>query len=279
MARFATHFALSDGLSIAYSDAGSGPALAFLHGVGSTRDVWDEQLAALSDRFRCIAVEYRGYGESETPPPQSLGQGADDPQSITRTTYARDAFAVLDACGVERAHFCGLSLGGVVALECYASRANRVLSLALADTFAYYPGGLETIGERVRGIAKLGIERFAASRAGAILAPHASSSKIARAHKQMASIRLDVYLASTRATWTGDYRALLPQIKVPVLVLWGEHDHAIAPRALSEEICENVPDCRGLITVPDAGHVSNFDNPAAFNEALRRFLESQTPKR
>jgi 3-oxoadipate enol-lactonase len=274
--KFATHFAESDGLKIAYSDVGAGLAIAFLHGIGSTRDVWDEQLTALSPRYRCIAVEYRGYGESEIPPRRSLLPDASDRQAITRNAYARDAFAVLAACGIERAHVCGLSLGGVVALECYAHDARRVLSLALADTFAYYPRGLETIGQRVRGIVELGIERFAASRAAGVLAPHAPWRKVDRVRKQMASIRLDVYQASTRATWTGDYRPLLPKIDVPVLVLWGEHDHAIAPRKLSEEIASAVPDCRGLVIIQNAGHVSNFDNPEKFNEALARFVASVT---
>jgi 3-oxoadipate enol-lactonase len=259
-------------LNIAYSDVGSGPAIVFLHGIGSTRDVWDQQLAGLSDGFRCIAVEYRGYGESEVPPAKSLAHEASDAQSISRNAYARDAFAVLDACGVARAHFCGLSLGGVVALECYACAPERALTLALADTFAYYPGGIESIGERIRGIAELGIERFAASRAAAILAPHATRSNVTRVRKQMASVPIDVYLASTRATWTGDYRSLLPAIRVPLLALWGEHDHAIAPREFSEQICRSVPDCRGVVEIPQAGHVANFDNPAAFNAALRKFL-------
>lgn len=272
MSKVATKYALCDGLKIAYSDAGAGPAIVFLHGIGSTRDVWEPQLEALAERYRCIAVEYRGYGESEVPPPKSLTPNATDPQAISRAAFARDVFAVLDACAETKAHFCGLSLGGVVTFECFSSHPERVVSLALADTFAYYPRGVETLGERLKALVDLGMEGFAASRAPGIHHPYAPAAVIERARKQMQSVSLPVYLAATRATWTGDYRALLPKIDRPVLVVWGEYDRAVAPFSLSEEIALLVPDCRGLVTLPDAGHVSNVDNPKFFDEALVAFL-------
>ena len=272
--RFPTKHAVSDGLRIAYSDAGAGPAIVFLHGVGSLREVWDDQLRALSDRFRCIAVEYRGYGESDVPPLKSLASSCLDRRSISRAAFARDAFAVMDAAGVNRAHFCGLSLGGVVAFEAFARQPARVASLALADSFAHYPRGVQTMRERLSVLRELGMERFAAARAAGILRPSAPRRLIERSRAHMESIPLSVYLAATRATWTGDYRPLLPKIAVPVIVLWGEHDHTVTPRGLSQEISAGAPDCRGFVVIENAGHVANVDNPAAFNRALANFLDS-----
>jgi len=274
MSPFETKFALADGLKIAYTEVGAGPPVVFLHGVGSLRDVWNDQLLGLSERFHCIAVEYRGYGDSEIPPLKNLAADDGDPRSISRDAFARDVFAVMDAAGVQRAHLCGLSLGGVVAFACFARKPERVLSLALADSFAYYPHGIESVGERLSALAALGMERFAATRAARILRPKAPAKLIERSRAQMASIPLAVYAAATRATWTGDYRPLLARISVPVLVLWGEHDRTVTPRRLSEEIARGVPDCRGFVVVKNAGHVSNVDNPVAFNGALTNFLDS-----
>jgi len=86
----------------------------------------------------------------------------------------------------------------------------------------------------------------------------------------MACKSVSSYLAATEATWTGDYRDLLPGISVPVLVACGEHD-AIAPLALSEEIAAGIP-ASELALIADAGHVANADAPVRFNERLQTFL-------
>ena len=264
----------SDGLSIAYIDEGTGPPIVFLHGVGATKTMWAPQLAMLSERFRCIALDYRGYGESETPPESSLKADARDAKSISRAAYARDVIAVLDAAGVDAAHFCGCSLGGVVALETYDAKPARVRSLALVDTFAFYPGGAASIDERIANLDKLGIEEFAKTRAPGIHKPDAASDLVAKSIADMASIPLSVYKASTRATWTGDYRPLLPRIGVPAEVFWGELDTSIAPHELSEELANGIPTCSGVVRVPHAGHVANLDNPDFFNLALEAFVDS-----
>jgi 3-oxoadipate enol-lactonase len=92
----------------------------------------------------------------------------------------------------------------------------------------------------------------------------------------MACKSVPCYLAATQATWTGDYRSLLPTINVPVLVAYGERD-TIAPRALSEEIAAGVGGAR-LAMIPGAGHVANADNPSEFNGVLRAFIEGLSPE-
>ena len=246
----------------------------FLHGVGATKRCWEPQLAMLSERFRCIAIDYRGYGESEVPPAASLAKEARDAKAISRAAYARDVIAVLDAAGIAAAHLCGCSLGGVVAMETYDAKPARVKSLALVDTFAFYPDGATSIHERLATLDKLGIEEFAKSRAPGVLKPDASGDVLERVRSDMASIPLDVYKASTRVTWTGDYRALLPRISVPAEVIWGEGDTSVAPLALSEELASGIPTCSGVVRVPHAGHLPNLDNPEFFNLAIEAFVDS-----
>jgi 3-oxoadipate enol-lactonase len=267
-------FAISDGLRIAYTKAGDGPPIVFLHGVGATKRCWEPQIAMLSERFRCIALDYRGYGESEVPPEASLAPDAGDDKAISRSAYARDVCAVLEDAGVDTAHLCGCSLGGVVAMEVYATQPKRVRSLALLDTFAFYPNGADTIEERIATLDKLGMPEFARTRAPGVLKADAPAALVERVRADMESIPLAVYKASTRTTWTGDYRALLPRIRVPAEVIWGECDTAIAPLTLSEELATGIPTCSGVVRVPHAGHLPNLDNPEFFNLALEAFVDS-----
>jgi 3-oxoadipate enol-lactonase len=254
--------AIVDGRRVAYIDSGNGAAIVFLHGVGATKRCWVEQLQTLSARFRCIALDYRGYGESDVPPVES----------ISREAYARDVAAVMDAAGIDKAVLCGNSLGGVVALEFYKQFANRARSLVLVDSFAYYPGGAESMPDRIKILDELGIDKFAATRSRALFGPDAPESLVERARADLASIPLEVYKASTRATWSGDYRDLLPNIDIGALVLWGEFDTKIAPRALSEELARGIPACGDVLEIPKAGHIPQMENAVAFNALLADFL-------
>ena len=82
---------------------------------------------------------------------------------------------------------------------------------------------------------------------------------------------MECFLAATEATWTGDYRDVLPTIDVPTLVAYGEHD-AVAPRALAEEIANGIRGSR-IVAIANAGHVANADEPGTFNALLREFLK------
>jgi pimeloyl-ACP methyl ester carboxylesterase len=264
-------FATSDGLRIAHSHAGTGPPIVFLHGVGSTAEIWRRQMLGLAPTLRCIALDYRGYGHSDVPSAASLTPAAGDPQAISRAAFARDMFAVLDASRLASAHLCGCSLGGVVALEGYARASERVRSLILVDTFAFYPGGVGSVDQRIQALDAMGIEDFARSRAPGVLHPDSPAERVEFVRAQMASIPLEVYKAATRATWTGDYRDMLPRIAVPVLVLWGERD-TITPYELSAEIAYSLREPSRVMVVPHAGHLPNVDNPEFFNHAISTFV-------
>lgn len=268
-------FATSDGLRIAYDESGSrdAPALVFLHGVGATKKTWRGQLDALSRRYRCIALDYRGYGGSDVPPDDALAleTAAISPQSISRAAFARDVVAVLDAAGVQRAHVVGNSLGGVVAMQLYAGAPHRTASLTLADTFAHYPGGAESIAARIATLRKLGIAAFAAARAPLLFCEAAPAGVVDAARADMASIPQLVYEAATRVTWSGDYRAVLPSVSVPVSVICGERD-GIAPLSLSEEIAALVPSRPAVTVIAGAGHVPHLEQPQAFNAAVDAFV-------
>jgi 3-oxoadipate enol-lactonase len=253
----------SDGVLVGARHSGErGPAIVFVHGVGSTAVTWDPQLVALEDAYRSYAIQLRGNG----------GMGANPaPESITRAGYVRDVLAILDAGGIERAHFVGCSLGGVVGFELWSTAPQRVASFTFVGSFAAYPNGEAYAENIVATLQAAGdMETFARARIGRLgLPPEREAAAVA----EMAGKTVPAYIAATRATWTGDYRALLPTISVPTLVMVGERD-TVAPLALAQEIADGIPGAR-LEVVPGAGHVANADAPATFNALLRGFL---TPK-
>jgi 3-oxoadipate enol-lactonase len=250
-----------DGVDSAVRYAGTdGPALVFVHGVGSTAAIWDRQLDAFSSAYRTLAIELRGNGVPKPEP---------DPRAITREGYAADVLAALDALRIERATIIGCSLGGVVAFELWEQARERIDAMAILGSFAAYPNArayADGICSAVRAAGTMDVfARERASRLGAM-----PQDRLRETLEQMASKNVASYLAATEATWTGDYRAMLATIDIPALVCAGESD-TIAPPALSREIADGIAGSQ-LVLIPHAGHVANADNPQAFNELLRGFL-------
>lgn len=241
-----------------------GPAIIFVHGVGSTAAVWDRQLEALSEHYRCFAVELRGNG--------TAAHDA-DPLTITREGFVEDVLAIADAALAPRFHFVGCSLGGVVGFELWRRAAHSMASFTAVGSFAHYPDAQKSVDAIIGAVTAAGdLRSFAQARAARVVPPSAPAQRIAETIEQMAVKSLPSYIASTRATWTGDYRGDLAQMRVPTLVVCGELD-PIAPVALSEEIARGIPGAR-LAVMPGAGHVANADAPAEFNALLKQFLEA-----
>lgn len=240
----------------------AGPTVIFVHGVGSTAAIWKYQLGELSDTYRCYAVELSGNGARK---PEAA------PSGISRAAFVDDVLAVADAAGAARFHFVGCSLGGAVGFELWQCAPERVKSFTFVGCYAAYPNA----HEYVRGVegavnAAKSMGAFARDRAAKLGLPPAREAETIA---QMAGKSRESYLATTRATWTGDYRETLASITVPALVICGERDR-IAPLELSREIADGIPNAR-LEILKDAGHVGNADNPAAFNGLLREFLGVQ----
>jgi pimeloyl-ACP methyl ester carboxylesterase len=234
--------------------------LLFVHGVGSTAAIWDYQLEPFGADRLCAAVELRGNGTLKPDP---------DPATIDRQAYAHDVVTVADAVNAERFVLVGCSLGGAVAFELWRRSRERVVAMVLLGAFARYPDGeryAEQICAQAREIGNM--RAFGELRASKLGLP---AARLRETVEQYACKSVECFLASTRATWTGDYVDMLSSIDVPVLVAYGEHD-VVAPRALSEQIASGISGAR-LTSVPDAGHVANADNPSVFNTLLREFLE------
>ncbi|GAA4029584.1 alpha/beta hydrolase [Sphingomonas rosea] len=244
-------------IGIVQQGAGGVPLL-FLHGVGSDRHAWDGQVAHFGQSRHTFAIDFPGYGDS------GFIEGA------TRVTFAEAALATLDALGIERAHVCGLSLGGVIAIAMHALAPGRIASLVLADTFAVHPEGRAIYDRSLAGAASLGMSGLAETRAGALLAEPADPAIRAGVIETMSRIDPAAYGIAAEAVWLADQRAEARAIAVPTLILYGSEDR-ITPPALSEELKTLIPHA-GLVEITGAGHLPNLEQPRIFDRVVEAFL-------
>ena len=255
MAAIATNRGMID---VTEGGGGDLTPILFLHGVGSDQSVWAPQLHHFGRQRRAVALSYPGYGRS------AHIEGA------TRDDYAAAVLAVMDALSIDRAHICGLSLGGVIAIAVHAAAPGRCKSLILADTFAVHPDGQAIFDRSVSASTEIGMRALAEARAGALLGLAAGPAIHHEVIETMSRIPPAAYALGARAAWLADQRDRASRIEVPTLVLVGDEDR-ITPPALSEELAALIPGAR-LETIADAGHLANIEQPAAFNAAIDRFL-------
>jgi len=240
-------------------EAGSGGIpLLLLHGVGSDKSVWRPQLDAFGPERRTVALDYPGYGESA---PLA---------NASRDDFAAACWAALDALGIERAHICGLSLGGVVAIAMHAAAPERCASLILADSFAVHPEGHAIYDRSTAAARDLGMRGLAEARVGSLVAPGTSEALKRDLIATMAGIDPAAYVQGAEAVWLADQREWVAAIACPVLVVCGSAD-TITPPSLSEDLKDRIPHA-ALVEIAGAGHLSNIEQPAIFNRVLEGFL-------
>jgi 3-oxoadipate enol-lactonase len=251
----------NNGYDIGYAEAGGGAAtpIVFLHGVGSDKSVWRPQLEHFARERRAIAFDYPGYGESDPAP-----------KGTTRDDYADAIISAMHELGVDRAHICGLSLGGVVAIAMHHADAKRCASLIIADSFAVHPEG-RAIYER--GVAASdNLRAMAEARVDVLLAQPADPALRSEVVDTMARIDPAAYRIGAVAVWLADQRDRAQEIDVPSLVLCGSEDK-ITPAELSNELVDLIPDARMQI-IAGAGHISNAERPDEFNRIVGEFIRS-----
>jgi 3-oxoadipate enol-lactonase len=247
---------VTGGIGVAEQGKGGLP-IVFLHGVGSDKKVWAPQLEHFGRTRRSVAFDYPGYGDSDPAP-----------DGTSRDDYAAAIFAAMDVLGIELAHVCGLSLGGVVAIAMHALAPQRCASLILADTFAVHPDGRGIYERSVAASADL--RALAEARVDFLLAPGALDDVRSEVVETMASIDPAAYRIGAEAVWLADQRDSAAAIDVPTLVLVGEADR-VTPPELSRELAAIVPGAK-LETIPGAGHIANLERPAEFDARLEEFL-------
>jgi len=247
------------------------PPVLLMHGIGGGREAWGDAGsatgAALAEAgFSALALDFPGYGLSAPIDPFDLAG------------LARSVIALIDAIGAGAAVLVGHSMGGMVAQEVAALSPGHVAGLVLASTSPAFgkPGGDWQRGflqSRFAPLdAGLGMAGLAAQLVPAMVAPGTAPAVIAAAQALMAGVPEATYRSAVSALIAFDRRADLPAIRVPTLVITGEHD-ATAPPEVSRRMAERIPGAVCTI-VPGAGHLLNLEQPQAFNAALLAHLRA-----
>jgi len=260
---------------MAYTDRGQGVPILFIHGYPLTSKIWDDQVLGLSDQFRCIAPDLRGYGHSYDLSIAYEGQ----PYSMEMLAeYCANLLADL---GIEEpVVISGLSMGGYISFAFYRRFSHRVRALVLSATRAGADSP-EALSARDTAIATATL-RGEQPIIDAMLPKLLSPKTYTNNPELVSHIRSIMKQASVKgiigALWAmktrPDSTALLSSIACPTLIFSGADDQ-IMPSAEALTMKNNIPSAE-LVVIEDAGHLLNMEQPETYNQAMRRFLNSIT---
>ena len=235
------------------------PVLVLLNSVGSTTEMWTPCLAPLAEHFRVVRVDARGHGAS---PPAAPGG------STTLADLGHDVLAVLDELGVERAHFAGLSLGGMTAMWLAIHHPQRVARLALLCTSAYLPPAQAWL-DRAASVRRDGMAAIADERVRLWVTPPLAGRDpelVIRLRTMIAGVDAESYAQCCEAIAAMDLRPDLGRIAAATLVVAGRQDLATPPEH-ARVITDGVAGGR-LEVLDPAAHVATVEQPGAIADLL-----------
>ena len=269
-------------IELAYSDAGSGPAVILLHGYPFDRSMWREQIDFLSaNGFRVVAPDLRGFGgvvaQTSVCEPSEIDYR---PKSVSLTTMADmagDIAALMDTLKIDHAVICGLSMGGYVAFEFVHLFPRRVQALVLAGTRAPADNEQERQArlQQVEQMLAKGMSGIAEASLPKLLAPRTLAEKpdvVSRLREMI--LRADPRGAAAAQRGMAarrDYSNELSNINIPTLVIVGRDD-PIRPVADAKFMHDRIRES-SLKIIEDAAHMTNMEQPEVFNQALKKFLD------
>lgn len=256
-----------NGIKMHYIDDGNPDSLPviLIHGMTFDCRSWHPQIELLKENYRVIAYDIRGHGKTE------VGDG-----QYTYKLFVDDLIALLDHLKIDKAVFCGLSMGGTIAIRAFEMYSNRIKALVLCDTRSDADSN-ETKCWRensIESIKKDGLgpftDEFMELCAPQRFVKFPEELKIIR-KTILSSSPLGICGALLAQAARPDMKHLLPQIDIPTLIMLGENDY-LTPLALSKIIHENIPGSE-LKIISEACHISNLENRDEFNKYLLNFLE------
>ena len=256
--------ALSATLSLNTSTEGpdGAPWIMLSNSLGTNLSLWDAFTSAVKDRYRVLRYDQRGHGRSPAmPPPYTMPQ------------LAEDLIALMDRLGIARAHVVGISMGGATGWEIAHRHPDRLLSATICDAaVAAGPGG--DWAERLKIVHAAGaldplveptLARWFTSKSMA-----ENTEAVRRVREMIRTTSVDGFTGCVNALQTFDCSQGLESIKTPILLVAGEAD-GVRPKSMAEDAAR-VPAAR-LAIIPNAGHLCNIENPAAFNGAVAAFID------
>ncbi len=257
----------SNGISIHCTVEGDGPWVVFSHSLACNYSMWDEQARALKQEYRVARFDTRGHGGSDAP------SGA-----YSLDMLAEDLLGILDGLGIAETHFVGLSMGGMIGMTFALAHPGRFRSLVLCDTSSRVPPEAAPVWEgRIKTAAEQGMEP--------LVEPTLQrwfTESFYKSDKAMMKRVGQMIRATNPVGYAGCCHAIpkinltdrLGAITCPVQVIVGEQDVG-TPVAMSRAIHEAIAGSE-LVIIPSASHLSNLEQPKAFDKALLGFLRRHT---
>jgi 3-oxoadipate enol-lactonase len=239
------------------------PWVVFSNSLATNLSMWDEQAAALSDRFRVLRYDHRGHGGTEAP------QGKYDFAMLVA-----DVIGLCDHFGIGRAHFVGLSMGGMTAIALAEAHPDRVERIVPCDCGpASSPQSAAQWAERIQLARKSGMDALVEPTVGRWFTAESLVIRREMVDKIRQMIRttpVNGFIGCCYALSDFDLRPGLARIAAPTLFLCGEKDAALPGiKALHASVAGST-----LLEIPSAGHIANVENPETFTRALMEFLAS-----
>ncbi|HYW04602.1 MAG TPA: 3-oxoadipate enol-lactonase [Gammaproteobacteria bacterium] len=258
-------FVDSNGVRLHYRLDGpeDGPVLALSNSLGTSLEMWQAQMPRFASAFRVVRMDTRGHGQSDAP------AGEYDLANL-----AGDVLRVLDTLGIDRARFCGISMGGLIGAWLGAHASERIERLVLCNTAAKI-GTADSWNARIASIRDSGMAEIvngAPQRWFTAAFRERAPGEVAAVQAQIRNTPPGGYTGCCAAIRDADLRGDLEGITAPTLVVVGRHDPATPPaegRALADGIA------RAQLLELDASHLSNIEAADAFNDGVLSFLTTQ----
>lgn len=244
---------------------GTGQPLIFVHAFPLSSEMWKPQVDFFGDKYRVITYDIRG-----------LGKSIQKDNQFTMESYVNDFFSVLDNLGIDKVNACGLSMGGYIILRALVRNPERFLSAVLADTRAERDddNGIISRSNTISDIKSGKREEFAAGFLQKLINRKSYETPgIKNILAEIISGNTDdgicgaMLALATRTTTTDN----LKEIEIPALVIVGEDD-LLTPKNFAETMNKSLKNSM-LEVIPEAGHLSNIENPDYFNKVLLKFFE------
>ncbi len=239
------------------------PWMMFSNSLATDLSMWDAQADHFGQRYRVLRYDQRGHGKTEAPA-----------ERYSFEILIQDAVALMDLLGIERTHFCGLSMGGATAMGLAQRHSNRLGKVVVCDSPC--ASSSETAvqwEERIdiaqsKGMTALvdqTIERWFSAETIAIAPAHVS-----KVRQMILATPINGFIGCAAALADHDFRSTIDRVKTPMLFVVGQED-GITPAAM-RRLQSQLPGSQ-YVELPGAGHISNLDQPDMFNRSVDTFLD------
>jgi 3-oxoadipate enol-lactonase len=250
-------------MNIELSGREDAPVAMLSHSLGSSLIMWEPQMESLRPYFRVLRYDICGHGGTQA------RKGI-----YTIDELGKDAISIMDALKIDNVHWIGLSMGGMIGQYIALEYKERLLSLVLCDTSAYIPEEAQKIwDERIKKVREKGLEAIVDETMERWFTPSFSlknPSAFYSIRRQFLQTSLEGYLGCVDAIRKLNYLERLREINIPALIIVGEEDIG-TPVFLSEEMHKRIAHSK-LFIIPSARHLSNYEQPESFNNAILKFM-------